>query len=88
MTANNQSPTKRSLKITAVCLAYTTAGYCIAFGLSYLRGNTYAKILIQGGGFFGADQTSHDVFVGAGAIVGCLIGGFVSVSHTHPSIPE
>jgi hypothetical protein len=88
MTTNNQSPARRSLKVTAVCLAYTIAGYGIAFGLSYLGGNTYAKILVQDGGFFGADQTSHDVFVCSGAIVGCLIGGFVTVSHTRSSIPE
>jgi hypothetical protein len=85
---NNLSPAFLSLKITAVCLAYTVAGYFIAFGLSYLRGNSYTEVLIHGGGFFGPDQTSHDILVCAGSVVGCLIGGFVSVAVTITLLPD
>lgn len=81
MTNNTESPILRSLKISVVCLAFTAAGYLVAFGISYAGDNSYARILIHGGGFSGTDQTSHGMFTCTGAIVGCLIGGFVSVAH-------
>jgi hypothetical protein len=80
MTNNTESPILRSLKISVVCLVFTVAGYLVAFGISYMGGNSYARILISGGGFSGADQTSHGMFTCTGAIVGCLTGGFVSVA--------
>lgn len=51
MTNNTDSPTLRSLKISVVCLAFTVAGFLVAFGISYMGGNSYARILIHGGGF-------------------------------------
>ena len=80
MTNNTDSPTLRSLKISVVCLAFTVAGFLVAFGISYMGGNSYARILIHGGGFSGTDQNSHGLFTCTGAIVGCLTGGFVSVA--------
>lgn len=43
-------------------------------------GNSYAGILIRGGGFSRIDQTTHGMFTCTGAFVGCLTGGFVSVA--------
>jgi hypothetical protein len=80
MSNNTESPIVRSLKISVICLAFTVTGYLVAFGISYIGGNGYAKILIHGGGFSGTDQTSHHIFTGTSAIVGCLTGGFVSVA--------
>lgn len=80
MNNNTESPVLGSLKISFVCLAFTVAGYFVAFGISYFDGNSNARILIHGGGFSGTDQTSHDMFTCTGAIVGCLTGGFVSVA--------
>lgn len=88
MTDINPTPMRQSLKTTTVCLAFTLAGYLAAFGLSHLCGNTYAQVLIQGGGFSGMDRTSHDIFVCTGAVVGCLIGGFVSTARRPSPMPD
>jgi hypothetical protein len=88
VTNNTESPTLRSLKISAVCLVLTVAGYLVAFGISYMGGNSYARILIHGGGFSGTDQTSHGMLTCTGAIVGCLTGGFVSVARVMISMTE
>jgi hypothetical protein len=88
MTNNPESPTARSLKISVVCLAFTIAGYLVAFGISYMGGNSYARILIHGGGLSGADQISHGMSMCTGAIVGCLTGGFVSLARVLSPMPR